>query len=100
LLAELTAAQAANAGGTAAPAPQPKAKPAKAPRQARPEPAAEAQDAPNADLDIDLDAMLDDLAGAMGGSSPEAEARTMMPRALKCASGLMPARCATAANRC
>jgi two-component system chemotaxis sensor kinase CheA len=72
LLAELTAAQAANAGGTAAPAPQPKAKPAKAPKPP-PEPAAEAQDAPNADLDIDLDAMLDDLAGAMGGSSPEAE---------------------------
>lgn len=74
LLAELTAAQAANAGGTAAPAPEPKAKPAKAAKdKPAPEPVAEGQDAPNAELDIDLDAMLEELAGAMGGSSPEAE---------------------------
>ena len=75
LLAELTAAQAANAGGAtaAAPAPEPKTKPAKAAKaKPAPEPVAEAQDAPDADLDIDLDAMLDDLAGAMGGSSPDA----------------------------
>ena len=74
LLAELTAAQAANAGGPTAPAPQPKAKPAKATKaKLAPEPAPEAQDAPDAEIDIDLDAMLDDLAGAMGGSSPDAE---------------------------
>lgn len=51
LLAELTAAQAANAGGTAAPAPEPKAKPAKAAKdKPAPEPVAEGQDAPNAEL--------------------------------------------------
>ena len=74
LLTELTAAQAANAGGAVASAPEPKAKPAKAAKgKPAPEPVAEAQDAPNAELDIDLDAMLDDLAGAMGGSSPDSD---------------------------
>lgn len=67
LLAELEAAQAANAGGaasTAAQAPEVEAS------AAEPEP-----DGDGFDLDIDLDALLDDLTGDFGGSE-EAEGET------------------------
>lgn len=64
LLAELTAAQAANAGGAPAPAPEPA--PAPVPSAAAP---VVADDEDGGDP-FDLDAMLDDITGAMEPSAP------------------------------